>query len=148
MEKCLRLTVSNEAPTWESDEAALLGIKEGSVWTTAALVLLTLAMSIRKPQPEALGLSQSQASSRVLSILPMIAFPLTVLIGILTAPGPILWMIDVFARGGNGAHLEEGLPRVAQLTDVRGVGHFERLSSSKWASLSHIIPGRYFDLRK
>ena len=100
-------------------------------------------MSTRKPQPKALALSQSQASSRVLSILPMIAFPLTILIGILTAPGPILWMIEVFARGGNGTHLEEGLPRVAQLTDVREVGHSERLSSSKWASLSHIIPGRY-----
>jgi hypothetical protein len=104
-------------------------------------------MPTGKPQPEAFMLSQSQASSRLLNILPMIAFLLTILISMLTVPTPVLWMVDVFARGGNGAHLEEALPRVAQSTDVRGFGHFERLSSSKWASVSHILPGRYFDPR-
>ena len=105
-------------------------------------------MSARKPQYEALGLSQSQVVSRVLNILPMIAFPLTIIISVLTVPAPVLWMIDVFVHGRDGAYLNEQLPRVAQVTDVRGVGHFERLSSSKWASTSHILPGRYLDPRK
>jgi len=105
-------------------------------------------MSTREPQPEALGSSQSPAGSRMLAIVPMIAFPLAILISVLTVPSPVLWMIDVFVHGGNGAHLEEPLPRVAQLTDERGLNHFERLSSSKWASVSHILPGRYLDPRK
>jgi hypothetical protein len=90
-------------------------------------------MSVRKPQPEALGLSQSQAGSCVLNILPMIAFPLTILISMLTVPAAVLWMVEVFVRGGDGAHLNERLP-LAQVTDVRALGHFERLSFSKWAS--------------
>lgn len=105
-------------------------------------------MSARKFQYEALGLSQSQVVPRVLNVLPMIAFPLTIMISVLTVPAAILWMIDVFVRGGDGAHLNEQLPRVAQVTDVRGLGQFERLSSSKWASTSHILPGRYLDPRK
>jgi len=102
-------------------------------------------MSVRKPRPEPLGLSQSLAGSRVLTILPMIAFPLAILISVPTVPAVVLWMIEVFVRGGDGAHLNELLPRVAQVADVRGLGHFERLSSSKWASTSHVLPGQYLD---
>ncbi|SRR5258706_3424108 len=105
-------------------------------------------MSTRRPKPEAHGLSQSQASSRVLSILPMITFPLVILFSMLTAASAILWLVEGFVRGGDGVHIEEQLPRVAQLTDVRGVGQFERISSNKWASVSHIAPGRYLGPRK
>ena len=66
----------------------------------------------------------------------------------LTAASAIVWLVEGFVRGGDGVHIEAQLPRVAQLTDVRGVGQFGRLSSNKWATVSHIAPGRYLGFRK
>ena len=96
-------------------------------------------MSTRNPQSEMLGLSQG--ASRLLDALPKIAFPLTILISVLTFPTTVLYMIEAFARGGDAAYLQELLPRLAQLTDGRGLGHYERLSINKWASVSHFLPG-------
>ena len=104
-------------------------------------------MSTIKPRPGAFHLSRSRAGSRLLDALPTIAFALVILISVPTFPGTVGWMIDAFARGGNGARMGEHVPRLGRLTDVRGLGHYERLSVNKWASASHILPGRFLDPR-
>jgi hypothetical protein len=103
-------------------------------------MVLPLSIRAMSRQP------QSQAGPLLLNALPKIAFPLTILISILTFHSPVEWMIEAFARGGTGAHLQDRVPRLGQLTDVRGLGHYERLSLNKWASASHILPSRYLNL--
>ena len=78
--------------------------------------------------------------TRLLQLIPKIAFVSTIVISTLTLPIPIKWIVQVLFYGKSAAHMENHLPPLVRFTDDHGRGHYERMADSKWSTLLHVLP--------
>lgn len=99
-------------------------------------------MATPQARREALG----PLGTRLLQLIPGIAFVSAILISTFTFPQPMRWIVHVFFYGESGARLarlEAHHPPLVQFTDGHGRGHYERMADSKWSTLLHVLPGKY-----
>ena len=78
--------------------------------------------------------------TRLLQLIPRVAFVSTIVISTLTPPRPIKWMLYVFFYGEPAAHMDNHLPPLVRFIDDHGRGHYERMADSKWSTLLHVLP--------